>query len=368
MRIAYMLTSLGIGGAERQVVALAERMAARGHDVLLIVLQRRAEHEWPTTVHVVYLDMTKSIPGVMGGLLRGRRALSVFGPDLVHSHTFPANILGRLLRLAGASPRTLSTIHNEYEGGWHRSFGYRLTGRLAAHTTAVSRAVRVRSIASGAVAQSKCLVVANGIDSALFAKDVSRRDAMRSELNAGSDFIWLAAGRITAAKDYPNLLRAFARVHAAFSQARLWVAGEGSNREEEHMRNLAMEEGISGSVDWLGLREDMPAVLDGADAFVLGSAWEGMPLVVGEAMAMEKPVVATDVGGVRELIGEAGAIVPPDNADALSRSMLCVMRIAPEERSAIGRSARMRVCHNFDMNAKTAEWEALYARLLGGLR
>ena len=58
------------------------------------------------------------------------------------------------------------------------------------------------------------------------------------------------------------------------------------------------------SVRWLGLRRDMPALLDAADAFVSGSAWEGMPLAVGEAMAMAKPVVATDVGGVRELVGE----------------------------------------------------------------
>ena len=60
---------------------------------------------------------------------------------------------------------------------------------------------------------------------------------------------------------------------------------------------------------WLGLRRDMPALLDAADGFVSGSAWEGMPLAVGEAMVMEKPIVATDVGGVRELVGDAGAIV-----------------------------------------------------------
>ena len=77
------------------------------------------------------------------------------------------------------------------------------------------------------------------------------------------------------------------------------------------MRNLAEVLGVSGFVRWLGLRDDMPSLLDGADAFVLSSAWEGMPLVVGEAMAMEKPVVATDVGGVRELVGDAGVVIPP---------------------------------------------------------
>ncbi|HMG85667.1 MAG TPA: glycosyltransferase [Terracidiphilus sp.] len=364
MRIAYMLTSLGFGGAERQVVALAERMAARGHQVLLIVLRCRAEHVWPTNVDVVYLDMSKSPAGVVSGLVRGRRVLCDFRPDLVHCHTFHANMAGRLLCVAGAFPRTLSTIHNVYEGPWHRTLAYGLTDRLAIHTTAVSRAVATRSIESGVVAGSKCSVLTNGIDVALFAKDGGRRDAMRTELNAGSNFIWLAAGRIAAAKDYPNLLGAFARVLAVVSQTRLWVAGEGSDQEGELVRNLAAQEGLTEHIDWLGLRDEMPAVFDGADAFVLGSAWEGMPLVVGEAMAMEKPVVATDVGGVRELAGDAGMIVPPNDAGALAGAMLYVMRKSQEELSVMGEAARARIRKHFDMNAKAAEWEALYSRLL----
>jgi glycosyltransferase involved in cell wall biosynthesis len=368
MRIAYMLTSLGFGGAERQVVALAERMAARGHEVLLIVLQRHAEHVWSTNVRVAYLDIDKSFTGVVSGLVRGRHVLLDFRPDLVHSHTFPANIAGRLLRASGASPRTLSTIHNVYEGGSHRTFAYRITDRQSIHTTAVSRAVAARCIETGAVTRSKCSVLTNGIDTVVFASDAERRDAMRWERNAGSNFIWLAAGRITAAKDYPNLLRAFARVYAAIPQSRLWIAGEGSNREEERARKLVIEVGLSDHVDWLGLRDDMPAVFDGADAFVLSSAWEGMPLVVGEAMAMEKPVVATDVGGVREMIGDAEMIIPPRNAEQLAQAMLRLMRTSLDERAAMVKAARQRICSCFAFEAKADEWEKLYSRLLGASR
>lgn len=365
MRIAYMLTSLGFGGAERQVVALAERMAARRHEVLLIVLQRRAEHEWPANVRVVYLDMSKSPAGIVSGLVRGRRVLRSFRPDIVHSHTFPANMAGRLLRVSGASPGTLATIHNVYEGGRHRTLAYRITDGQSIHTTAVSHAVATRCIETRAVARRKCSVLTNGIDTALFARDVERRDAMRSGQKAGSNFIWLAAGRITAAKNYPNLLRAFARVHAAIPKSRLWVAGKGSNREEERVRKFAIEEGLADHVDWLGLRDDMPAIFDGADAFVLSSAWEGMPLVVGEAMAMDKPVVATDVGGAREMVGDAGMIVSSNDDSALAQAMLRIMRMSHEERNAMGEAARERICQHFDMDAKAAEWEVVYARLIG---
>ena len=116
--------------------------------------------------------------------------------------------------------------------------------------------------------------------------------------------------------------------------------------------------------DRLGLRRDVAAVLDAADGFVLSSAWEGMPLALGEAMAMEKPVVATDVGGVRELLGDCGVIVPARNATALADAMLAVMRQSLEERAAMGRAARQRIVKNFSMDAKADEWEALYRSVL----
>jgi glycosyltransferase involved in cell wall biosynthesis len=109
-----------------------------------------------------------------------------------------------------------------------------------------------------------------------------------------------------------------------------------------------------------GVRRDIPALLDAADGFVLSSAWEGMPLVVGEAMAMAKPVVATDVGGVRELVGDSGAIVPAKDSNALGEAMLAMMRRPAAARAELGRKARERILNCFGMDAKAHEWEALY--------
>jgi glycosyltransferase involved in cell wall biosynthesis len=105
-------------------------------------------------------------------------------------------------------------------------------------------------------------------------------------------------------------------------------------------------------------------LLDAADGFVLSSAWEGMPLAVGEAMAMEKPVVATDVGGVHELLGDCGILTPARNPDALAAAMLEVMRKPEVVRQARGYAARERIAGHFSMDAKADEWEALYISLL----
>ena len=368
MRIAYMLTSLGRGGAERQVIALAERMAARGHHVVLVVLKPDETHEWPTSLEVIRLGMRKSLASIHYGLAGAHRFLRGFHPDLVHSHTFPANMAARLLHVYGSAPAVISTIHNVYEGGWRRSALYGLTDGLAIHTTAVSDAVAQRLVKLGTVPRSKCSVITNGIDLAEFAPAPQRRIAARSQLNAVDNFIWLAAGRVVPAKDYPNLLRAFARVRSASRQTRLWIAGDANTPKGERMQDLAEGIGISDAVHWLGLRDDMPSLLDAADAFVLSSAWEGMPLVVGEALAMEKPVVATDVGGVRELIGNAGVVVPPKDSAALEDAMLRVMRMPEDQRNALGKAARERIRQRFDINAKAQEWDALYSHVLGDRR
>lgn len=371
MRIAYAITSLGVGGAERQVLALAERMQARGHAVSLVVLRDRQAEEWPTPLDpacIVRLDMRKTPASLLAGFRKARRFLRDFHPDLIHSHTFPANMAARLLKIFIPKAAVLSTIHNVYEGAWPRMAAYRLTDRLSCRTTAVSQAAADRYVRLKAVPAGKSLVLTNGIDTTEFAPSSERRSRKRAELAAGNEFVWLAAGRIVPAKDYPNLLRAFARVHTAVPGARLWVAGEAHGTGLAPVQVLAAELGLEDSVCWLGLRRDIPALLDAADGFVLASAWEGMPLVVGEAMAMEKPVVASDVGGVRELVGEAGVIVPAKSPESLAQAMLGLTQATPEARSLLGRAARERIQSQFSIHARADEWEVLYRALLADSR
>lgn len=369
MRIAYMLTSLGIGGAEKQVVTLAERLAARGHAVLLIVLRERQTEQWPTEVDVVYLNMRKSPGSVAAGLMRARHALHDFHPDLLHSHTYPANMVARMLRLFGAAPVVVSTIHNVYEGGWARMLAYRLSDPLSLRTTAVSEAAAQRYVEMRAVPKCKCTVIRNGIDVAEFAPDAERRARMRAELGAGDDFIWLAAGRNVMAKDFPNLMRAFAKVWPSFPKTQLWIAGEraAAGHGRKRYEVLAAPSGTQDRVRRLGLRRDVPALMDASDGFVLSSAWEGMPLVVGEAMSMEKPVVATDVGGVRELMGETGNRVRSREAESLAGAMLDVMRLSPEARREMTRAGRERIQTCFNMKDRAKDWERFYGSLSAGL-
>ena len=364
MRIVYMLASLGLGGAEKQALMLADRMAARGHFVTLVTLLPKAGEEWPTTLPVVRLDLNKNPLSLLAAIHRARRTLRRLKPHIVHSHSFHANIVARLVSPFALSPTVISTIHNVYEGGWLRMLAYRLTNGLCAHTTAVSQAAADRFLKLKAVTAPRLSVIPNAIDLSEFTPDATRRSGPRNQLSADDQFVWLAAGRIAPAKDYPTLLRAFTRVLEFDPNAYLWIAGEGREQDTKNLHALVTNPRVSRQIEYLGLRRDLPALLDAADGFVSSSAWEGMPLAIAEAMAMEKPVVATDVGGVRELVGQTGLLMPAKNSDALANAMIEVMKKSLADRQATGRAARQRIQASFAISPRIEEWEQLYRSLV----
>jgi glycosyltransferase involved in cell wall biosynthesis len=365
MRIVYVLNSLAVGGTERQVLALADRMSVRGHAVALVVLRAAEPGDFKTEIVVVRLDMRKTAWSFVAGLRSGVMFLRAFRPDVVHSHNFHGNVLTRLMRAIYPAPEVISTIHNVYEGAWPRMLAYRLTDGLSSVTTAVCTAAAERYVRLKAVPGRKCVVLANGIEVAEFVPDARRRAAMREQMGANDEFVWLAIGRMTAAKDFPNLMQAFGKVWSSLPTTQLWMAGGiGMGEGKPSYSAFCAPHGVMDCVRRLGVRDDIPALLDAADGFVLSSAWEGMPLALGEAMAMEKPVVATDVGGVRELVGEAGLIVAAKDFEALADGMLSVMRRSSEDREVMGRAARNRISRNFSMDAKADEWESLYRSVI----
>jgi len=367
MRILYILTSLGMGGAECQALSLAARMRDRGHSVKVLSLRQQLPEEWPTSLPVEYLGLRKSPWALLSFfkcLLKGTRCVRRFRPDLMHSHGFHGNMTARLLRLFLPGAKLVCSIHNVYEGGRMRMLAYRFTAFLADRTIAVSQAVRDSFVGARAVDPSRCVVVPNGIDTDEFAPRTERRARMRMEMGVNGDYVWLAAGRIVPAKDYPSLVRAFSRIRIVRSDVRLWIAAETGGDEFERAKRLVAELGLQDFVRWLGLRRDMPSLFDAADGFVLSSAWEGMPLVVGEAMAMEKLVVATDVGGVRELLDDTGLIVPESAPRALAGAMLEAMQMPATERRLLGSAARRRVAGSFSMKRAADQWEAIYRAIL----
>ncbi|RZI40314.1 glycosyltransferase [Herbaspirillum sp. HC18] len=349
-----------MGGAENQVIALADRLASLGHAVLVISLtgEQLVRHTHPG-VRVEPLRMARNAFSFMSAYHRARRLLLEFSPHVVHSHMVHANLFARLLRLATPMPMLVCTAHNTNEGGAARMWAYRLTDRLADLTTNVSEEAVQAFIRRKAVRPGRMVAMYNGIDCARFRFSPEDRVQLRQALGAAQETqVMLAVGRFTEQKDYSNMLRAFASVRAKRCDCVLWIVGTGE--EQPRYENEAVSLGIGDSVHFLGLRRDVPALMSAADIFVLSSAWEGLPLVIGEAMACERIVVSTDAGGIREWMGNTGYVTPIRDSDALSRAMLAALDLSPEEKHARGMAARERVTRQFSLETIVARWLQVY--------
>jgi glycosyltransferase involved in cell wall biosynthesis len=165
-------------------------------------------------------------------------------------------------------------------------------------------------------------------------------------------------------KDYPTLLQAFSQVAVEHPEAQLVIVGQGTLEAE--LKQMAGRLGLGDRVRFLGLRTDVASLMNAADAFVMSSAWEGMPMVVLEAQASGLPVVATHVGGIPEVVvpGKTGYLVPPRDPDALADAMKKLMALPPEERIKMGLEGREQVVARYSLEAILDLWEEIYESLL----
>lgn len=364
--VAFLSTGLDLGGAEAQLVGLATRLQARGWDVGVISMIRPAalgDELRAAGVPVASLGMRRGVPDPRG-LLRLASLLRAWRPRILHTHMVHANLLGRVARLLYRVPVLVSTAHGVEEGGRWREWGYRLTDWLCDVTTHVSRAGADRYVRVGAVPAHKVLVVPNGVDTDRFRPDPAARERLRSQLGVGSRFVWLAVGRLEPVKDFPSLLQAFAHLRRDGHDPVLWLVGDGP--EAPRLRAEARELRVEGAVRFWGVRRDVPALMSAADALALPSRSEGQPLVLLEAAACGLPVVATDVGGVREVVedGRTGFLVPPGDPEALAGAMARLMALPPPRRAAMGQAARGYVEARYALERVVDRWEALYRDLL----
>lgn len=363
--IAIVIPGLNrIAGAERQVMLLAKGLRWRGWRVTVVALSgnggQAAAELTAAGVEFLTLEMRKGIADPRGWI-RFNRWLNRERPQVVHAHLPHAAWLARWSRLGAPVQVLVDTLHSSSTGKLPRRLGYRASTWLPDQVTAVSESVAKAHLLAGMVTPGNLSVVPNGVDVEDFQPDPETRSAARRDLGIDHEFLWLAAGRLEPVKDYPTLLHAFARVPAP---ARLLIAGGGSLQSE--LCQLSARLGIEHRVRFLGFQPDIKPWLRAADAFVLSSLWEGLPLGLLEAGACALPTIATDVPGSREAIvcGRTGRLVPSCSPTALARAMTAMMLVSPKDRRAMGNLARLHVSEHFSIDAMLDRWEKLYEQLL----
>ena len=372
-RVLMLSTNLGIGGgAEEQVIQMSMGLRDRGWQVEVVSMlkPRLLPNDFQNSgIRVTSLDMERGIADPRG-LLRLRRVMRRFQPDIVHSHMTHANILARTVRLVCKTPVLVCTLHglkmHKVKGGSTRlrEFAHRLTDPLADLTTTICRAAANSYVLNRSVPAAKIQVLPNGVDTNRYRPDAQVRALVRRDLGVESAFVWLAAGRLEKPKDYGTMIRAFALVLAGGAGAVLLICGNGSLQPE--MTQLAQELGIAGHIRFLGLRRDIPELMNAADGYLMSSETEGLPMVLLQASATGLPIVATNVGGNPEVIEDlrTGFIVPAGEPDSFADAMNRLAALPVQKRRSMGLAGRANTVAKFDSKHVFDRWVELYGDLL----
>lgn len=361
MKICLVITSLGLGGAQKQVCDLSDEYIKLGHEVLLISLTGSIVIQPKKRLEIVELKLTKNPLSFINACRLYLKEIKKFSPDVIHSHMVHANIFSRLMRLLVPVNKLISTAHNTNEGGKVRCLAYRFTDKLSDLSTNVSKEAVLAFEKNGSVPIGKMRTMHNGINLDEYKSNIDNHKIvkLRNELNLSlDDKILLSVGRLSVQKDYPNLLNAFHLLSEKRDDCHLVIIGDGEL--EQDLKKLSCELKIDSHVHFLGFRNDISDWLNCADLYVMSSRWEGLPLVIIEAMACETLIVATDCGGVKEALGDYPYLVPIDNALSLSVAINNALSLSYDNVNKIQQSLRNRAIEKFSLDSQVNKWLDIY--------
>jgi glycosyltransferase involved in cell wall biosynthesis len=368
VRIAFCITELDPGGAERCLAELVTRLDRRQFDPLVYCLGPRPVgnpisladvlEQSGVPVYCFGARWTVEFPWV---LRRLRRQFASDSPQIVQSFLFHANVLATLAAHRAGVRHIVTGIRvAERRSLWHLVVA-RLSGRWVQRHVCVSQAVREFSRRETGLPENKLVVIPNGVDAQRFASAVPC--PLESLGLAPGRRAIVYVGRLEEQKGLAWLLEQMPRVLGPAPDYDLLLVGAGPQREP--LMLAAERLGIGRRVHFAGYRPDVAEILAASDLLVLASEWEGMPNAVLEAMASGKPVVAANVDGVLEALGPAAVeqVFPPRDAEAFVRKVLAILD-DPLLAARLGQQNQQRARQEFSLEAMVGAYQQLYASLL----
>jgi glycosyltransferase involved in cell wall biosynthesis len=324
VRVVELMATGTNGGAQEHVYSLLSRMDRDRYEPTLISLSHgsaeRKIARLGIPVHVIEEPDDAIAVGAVAALLAG------IGPEIVHNHMYRAELVGTRAAIAlgeagHARPYVVGTVHSSrIRSPEDREVLRSLTPRMD-HLIAVSRAME-HKIADERPSDVPVSLIYNGVDLVRY-DHTDPCCTLREEYHMPAEAqIAGVVARLEHEKGHPTLLDAWPRVMRRVPNAWLLVVGEGSRRPELEAQAAAL--GIVERVVFTGRRDDVPAVTAALDVAVLPSYREAQGLTILEAMALSRPVVASAVGGIPEMIedGRTGLLVPPHDPDALAAAII----------------------------------------------
>jgi glycosyltransferase involved in cell wall biosynthesis len=369
IRILQLITSLDRGGAENHLLALLSHADRNAFDIETAVLSGEGElvpifRQAGIPVHLLKAR-NRFDPLALSRLLSLLRSGQF---DILHSHLFRADIYAGLAvgRLGDRRPLLVSTRHNDDRFFLNPFVGlvHYLVSARQDLIIAISDHIARFTVGRGVRDPAKVRRVYHGIEPPLTRALEREGQRIRHELGiAADDFLVGNVGRLALQKGQRHLIAAMPLLLERVPRAHAVIAGSGDL--EEYLRDLAEDVGVAERVHVLGPRKDVPALMHAIDVFAMPSIWEGFGLVLLEAMAAARPIVASRVATIPEVVidGETGLLVPPGDplalADALSQ-----LADQPALARRLGEAGRERLRVHFSLEKMVGDTELLYRDLV----
>lgn len=365
--ILFLITGLNVGGAEMQIYQLIKRLNKSDNYNLIVVSMLEpgpiGDKLKEAEIKVYSLQMKrgkidKDFIWKLNKIIKDEKV------NLIHSHLFHANLLARVIKIFNPKIKIITTLHNINIGGRKRERIIKYTNFLSDSNTIISETARQYFVNIGTFPEKKLKLIPNGVDTLEFKENSELRLKTRHKLGVRNDFVWLAVGRFEEQKNYFNLMKSFSFVLETHKNVQLLLVGTGPLLEET--KKMADELKIHEHTKFLGYRNDITSLMNAADAYVMSSSWEGMPIVLLEASAVGLPIVCTDVGGNKEVVvdSETGFIVKPNCYLSLANKMNQLMNLSSHERIIMGEKATEHINRRYEIDRIVIIWKEMYKEML----
>jgi len=349
IKVLEVIDRTFLGGGQKNLLSLAENLDRNRFDISVCSNPEGPLVDEAKRKNIPYFPVSMSKCLRREPIKDIEELLTKHGFDIIHTHGGVAGFYGRWAARKHkdlAVVHTLHGVHYLYYRNVFLKYAYicleRFFSRFTHAVIFVSRADREKGEKLRLASREKIKLIENGIDFSLFERTGMKESAVgevRKQPVIGT------VARLHRQKNIPLLLRAGAGIRKHCPGVKIFVVGGGPLRQK--LERLSMRLGTDDMVCFLGEREDVLELMSGFDIFVLPSLWEGLPYVLMEAAALEKPVIGTDVDGIKEIIEneKTGILVSPDNPDELAGAVLKLLNdkaLAEKFGSDLHRSLRER--------------------------
>ncbi len=354
IKVVHIIPTLDLGGAERIAVDLVRFGNHEVFDFSVVTIVGGGPLEADLrAAGVPYYSLTKFTTLGLGMLVELTQLLNRLEPDIVHTHLFGAHLWGQVASMLNRVPFMVASEQNtDVDLGELRTRVKQLLSYSADTVIAASDAIREFLITQGHISEEKIVVIRNAIDTMQYLALPAPQFGPKLKL--------LSIGRLTPQKGHDILIEALTGLHDVPFE--LTIAGVGELLDD--LSDRVTLHHLNDRVQFLGTTNDVPALIGEYDVVVMPSRWEGIGLVVMEGMAAARPVIASNVGGIPEIVehGKTGVLVQSENPTALAEAIRWVWE-HQSAAGAIGLRAREYARVQCDVREMVKQYERVYAHL-----